>query len=749
MHMSSYENMMTCFRRYVLGTSLGKQTRLRVLDVGGTDVNGGYRTIFKGPGVTYLVADIEDHPSVDYVLNDPYALPFHDETFDVVVSGQMLEHCEEFWRSFAEMMRVTKRGGFVFLIAPSGGPIHQYPVDCYRFYPDAYRNLARMTNSNLVDCWLDERGPWRDLVGVFSREHSEARAAEDEPTHVLKWSGDAGSPEEEVVGGRLPYLSLLDRLHKELQPRSYLEVGVRHGASLALAAGVAVGVDPAPEISNELPAQTRLLKMTSDAFFERSRELAIEPPDLVFIDGMHLFENVLRDFMHAERMASPGAVVLIDDIFPNHPSQALRERRTRVWTGDVWKLHECLKVWRPDLFLLPIDTSPTGMLLVAGLDPNNRTLWDNYNPIARNAWSEAAPPAEVVQRQGSVSPDGPELDRVLEVLENIRSVPRPVAEAVQQLRDAVSPPEPGPLRVSAGAAGIPLSVVVVGYNMARELPRTIRSLSPAMQRGIAAEDYEIILIDNGSTHPAVEDDLRRWAPAIRIVRMENASRSPVHAVNHGLSLAKGRIVGVCVDGARMATPGLLASAMEATRLHAKPVVGAFSFHLGPDLQVWSIRKGYNQDVEDELLASSGWEADGYRLFDISVFAGSAPLGWFRLPSESNAMFLTAEHWRSLGAFDERFQASGGGLVNLDVWLRACEDPGAQVVMLLGEGTFHQVHGGAATAAEDPHARWNSFHEEYIAIRQERWRMPNVSPIFFGRLPPNIQPSLKHSAEKFA
>jgi hypothetical protein len=231
--------------------------------------------------------------------------------------------------------------------------------------------------------------------------------------------------------------------------------------------------------------------------------------------------------------------------------------------------------------------------------------------------------------------------------------------------------------------------------------------------------------------------------------MEKATRSPVHAVNHGLALAKGRVVGVCIDGARMATPGLLASAMEATRLHPRPVVGAFSFHLGPDVHMRSTRNGYDGDVEDRLLASSGWEADGYRLFDISVFAGSSHLGWFTLPAESNAMFLGAEHWRSLGGFDTRFQESGGGLANLDVWLRACEDPGAQVIMLLGEGTFHQVHGGAATSAEDPEATWGRFHQEYMQIRQERWRQPNATPIFCGRLPTNIKSSLKYSAEKLA
>ncbi len=66
-------------------------------------------------------------------------------------------------------------------------------------------------------------------------------------------------------------------------------------------------------------------------------------PDLCFIDGMHLFEYALRDFMNVERCAAPGAIVVIDDIFPNHPAQGQRERRTRAWTGDVWRLVETLR----------------------------------------------------------------------------------------------------------------------------------------------------------------------------------------------------------------------------------------------------------------------------------------------------------------------------------------------------------------------------------------------------------------------
>jgi len=193
-----------------------------------------------------------------------------------------------------------------------------------------------------------------------------------------------------------------------------------------------------------------------------------------------------------------------------------------------------------------------------------------------------------------------------------------------------------------------LSVIVIGHNMPRELPRTIRSLSPAMQRDIEPGDYEVILIDNGSTQTCDEDELRRLLPGLGVHRMQNATVSPVPAINFGLTVARGDLVGVCIDGARMASPGLLSKALAASRLHRRPVIGTIAFHLGPDVQMESVRHGYNQAIEDKLLARSGWEADGYRLFTISVFGGSSSGGWFKLPAESNALFLRAEHWRALG-----------------------------------------------------------------------------------------------------
>src|SRR6185295_1492798 len=110
-----------------------------------------------------------------------------------------------------------------------------------------------------------------------------------------------------------------------------------------------------------------------------------------------------------------------------------------------------------------------------------------------------------------------------------------------------------------------VSLILIGFNMARELPRTIRSLSPRMQKGIGPGDYEVILVDNGSTMPFDEAELRRWIPGLVVHRIENATVSPVPAINRGIELARAGLVGVCIDGARMASPGLLAAALAASR----------------------------------------------------------------------------------------------------------------------------------------------------------------------------------------
>jgi hypothetical protein len=277
-----------------------------------------------------------------------------------------------------------------------------------------------------------------------------------------------------------------------------------------------------------------------------------------------------------------------------------------------------------------------------------------------------------------------------------------------------------------------LSVILIAYDMTRELPRTLQSFSPSMQQGLRASDYELIVVDNGSKTPVSEAELTSIAHNVRVLRSANPSPSPVAAIHQALEAAAGELVGVCIDGARMASPGLLSGALAASRLHSKPVIGTLAFHLGFKVQMQSVHEGYCQDVEDGLLAECRWEEDGYRLFRISTFAGSSADGWFVLPAETNAIFLERGHWRALGGgYDLRFGTPGGGLANLDLWRRLADDEQCGLIMLLGEGTFHQVHGGVATnAKQSPLA---SFFAEYRAIRGVDYARPLRKPLFYGAL----------------
>lgn len=290
-----------------------------------------------------------------------------------------------------------------------------------------------------------------------------------------------------------------------------------------------------------------------------------------------------------------------------------------------------------------------------------------------------------------------------------------------------------------------LSLVIVVYNMARELPRTLRSLSLSMQRRIQQEDYELIVVDNGSTLPFDEQLCRRIAPCLRIHHVANPSPSPARAINQGLELAKGDLIGVYIDGARLASPGLLHGAMCASMISARAIIGTLNFHLGPDIQRLSVENGYSQKEEDRLLDSVDWTSDGYRLFSVSSFGGSSSDGWFMPIGESNALFLHRSLWQELGGYDERFEMPGGGLVNLDTWRRACNCTDVEVILLLGEATFHQLHGGVATNAGRP--MFSLFNEEYRRIRGEDYRSPRISPFYLGRINPAAFRSIAWSAEK--
>ncbi len=284
-----------------------------------------------------------------------------------------------------------------------------------------------------------------------------------------------------------------------------------------------------------------------------------------------------------------------------------------------------------------------------------------------------------------------------------------------------------------------LSVVVVVYDMARELPRTLRSLSPPYQQGIGADDYEVIVVDNGSPQPVDEDVLRAFPGHLRTIRLDPAPPSPTVAANQGLGRAEGELIALMIDGARIASPRLLSTARLASRLAANPVITTAAFHLGSVTHMRAAEVGYDQTVEDDLLARSGWENDGDALFSVSALSGSSGRGFFGPMGESNGLFMRRETWGALGGLDERFVLPGGGLANHDLYRRACALDDATLIVMLGEGTFHQYHGGAATSRR---FTWDEMHAEYQSIRGYPHAAPRNVPLYLGSVP---GPMLEHVA----
>ena len=278
-----------------------------------------------------------------------------------------------------------------------------------------------------------------------------------------------------------------------------------------------------------------------------------------------------------------------------------------------------------------------------------------------------------------------------------------------------------------------LSVIVNFYNMRREAERTLYSLSTAYQQAISADDYEVLAIDNGSTYPLDKDYVQRFGKQFQYHYLNTNSVSPCKALNQAVNLAKGKYVMCCIDGARILSPNILNLSLKASYLHAHPFIYTMSMHLGDKPQNLSIQEGYNQSVEDELLASTNWQSNGYELFTISSTALSSRNGFFSEFSESNCFCLKKQDYLALGGFDEAFTSKGGGLVNLDFFNRIHEDTQFYPILLLGEATFHQFHGGVATNVRMEEHPWEKMESEYKQLRQKTFTSQFRKPIYFGTL----------------
>lgn len=187
------------------------------------------------------------------------------------------------------------------------------------------------------------------------------------------------------------YRRFLAQLHADCLFDWYLEVGCRSGESFAPVRSKTIAVDPffraEINIIGKKPA-LHVFQQTSDDFFASGflarNDIRL---GLAFLDGMHLFEFLLRDFINTEAQMAPGGVILLHDCVPYGAKMTRRDLDNLPdgpWTGDVWKLIPILQAWRPELKLTVLDCQPTGLVAVSGLDPTSRVLGENYDRIVQD-----------------------------------------------------------------------------------------------------------------------------------------------------------------------------------------------------------------------------------------------------------------------------------------------------------------------------------------------------------------------------
>ena len=304
---------------------------------------------------------------------------------------------------------------------------------------------ASPTQPHVTDVWQSPFGSSFETITTFRLGAAMAECPTDLTLALatpVQNSFPPDVPEEVEHGaGTLDCYEFLVDLHKYVEPRFYTEIGVEYGASLKLAQCPALGIDPAPQLSVPIATQHSISYTTSDDYFRLADTSTMKAIDLCYIDGMHQIEFALKDFMNMERFCHAGSVVIVDDIYPAHPLQGERIRQSRYWTGDIWKIIPILQLHRPDLIVMPVDTDPTGSLMVLGLDPNNNVLWDHFDSIidhAINTMTEV--PESIIERTEKFAPRARLMKKIFKLIRKHRGKPS-MAGALDDIRTLINKPK--------------------------------------------------------------------------------------------------------------------------------------------------------------------------------------------------------------------------------------------------------------------------------------------------------------------
>ncbi len=227
-------------------------------------------------------------------------------------------------------------------------------------------------------------------------------------------------------------INYIEFIHKGITlhgAQTYLEIGLCNGHSIADIACDCIAIDPAPVVSRNIIGKKKMLSIfqeTSDAFFAKRNPTQIfgKPVDISFLDGMHLFEYLLRDFYNIEKYSRRNSIVFLHDCLPlnfemgervHAPSKRSDKTLADWWTGDVWKVLPILKRFRPELRIVSIDCPPTGLVAITNLNPDSNVLQENYFsivdeykkiPTGEKSFNDLYANLEIVDSKAIVTRDG-------------------------------------------------------------------------------------------------------------------------------------------------------------------------------------------------------------------------------------------------------------------------------------------------------------------------------------------------------
>jgi glycosyltransferase involved in cell wall biosynthesis len=298
-----------------------------------------------------------------------------------------------------------------------------------------------------------------------------------------------------------------------------------------------------------------------------------------------------------------------------------------------------------------------------------------------------------------------------------------------------------------------LSVIVIIHRMSRQAANTLYSLSPAFQRNVSGSDYEIVVVENDSDDALGQARAEAQAENLRYFQRQEPGVSPVPALNFGFEQSRAPLVGFIIDGARMVTPRTIEYALAAGRIFDHPLCVVPGYHLGAKQHHFHETSGYSEEVERELLEKIDWKNNGYDLFSVCCFSGANPRGFFTQFLESNCFFCRRESFEKIGRADPRFNLPGGGSVNIFVYHALARLPESRLVVLAGEGSFHQFHGGVTTMeVEDRDERLQTHRTNLAEVFGGPFKGMHREPTILGSLPAAseafLQVSSKHASDQY-